>query len=862
MLRTRGSALCLGCLIFWCYTVVQAPYKHGDVILAGLFNAHKLQGTSEGQCGDIDNHGVGRAEAMIFAIEKINNDSNLLPNISLGYDIRDYCENVTKASRLTYELLKDQCGANVTQNKLKKKSIVALIGPFESRTALVIGGFLQMLNVSAISGTTVSPELSSYTYKHLYRTVPPDTFLAKAIADIIEHFNWSYVAAVGLDDSYGRNGIWSLVSEAASRKNPFCIAMTEFIRHETQFPSMVGIVNKLKRQENIKVVVLWIYGSYQSNFFTEVSRQNITGRIWLLTEVDFDSNPTVGKFISPGFSTLHGSLGFHPHNFNDAGFQKYLKDLLIHDRSKENKQNLSEWWNEIEKLKCNCLARTTKVDSKIRQNERCSQAIVDEIYNPYIPYTIDAVYSVAHALDILRQETNLTSNWDKAHNMNLGDVQRLLRRVDFTGLTGKIKFDELGDRDSSFYDIVNLQEVRQGDVNGITQVHVGEWQERGEHAKKLRFHENIRWNSPDGKLPKSECLDQCSPGTRKSITSPCCWQCVPCPSGSINSIAGSDSCNECDRQQQPNKAQTECIDLPSANFRYSSGGGVVILVFVTCGIVVTLFSFYVLCRSWNTPIVKASNRELSLFLLIAIILMLSMAFINLFEHTDIFCKIIYPWRYITYNLCLSFILVKVLLISSAFQVPIVRSFTVSSLSSRMQGVIVITLHALPLLLLLPWLILDPPFKIKLILREEYTFVECKAYNILIGKYFFLAICSFIFLHMSLCAFFSFKVRKIPENFSEAKRIAFSMYIFLISLLAYHPVEFYMDGWYVTVVDCVTTLLSAYGFLCCIFLPKIYIILFRPELNTSASVRQEVTQFSFGSSSVHLNSAFGDSLQQS
>ena len=116
--------------------------------------------------------------------------------------------------------------------------------------------------------------------------------------------------------------------------------------------------------------------------------------------------------------------------------------------------------------------------------------------------------------------------------------------------------------------------------------------------------------------------------------------------------------------------------------------------------------------------------------------------------------------------------------------------------------------------------------------------------------------------MLLCAFCSFKVRNVPENLSEAKRIAFSMYMFLISLLAYYAVKFSMEGWYVTVVDCVTTLLSAYGFLFCIFLPKIYIILYKPELNTSANVRQEVTHFSLGPRFVRESPAFKSSTQQS
>ena len=114
----------------------------------------------------------------------------------------------------------------------------------------------------------------------------------------------------------------------------------------------------------------------------------------------------------------------------------------------------------------------------------------------------------------------------------------------------------------------------------------------------------------------------------------------------------------------------------------------------------------------------------------------------------------------------------------------------------------------------------------------------------------------VVLQLLLSSFCAFKIRNVPENFSEAKRIAFSTYIFLFSLLCYHPVELSLDGWYVTVVDCVTTLLSAYGFLCCLFLPKMFILFFRQEMNDANGIRKEITQFSFGR--VRPNPAFDSS----
>ena len=210
-----------------------------------------LQGTSEDTCGEITKE-VAQAQTMIFAIDMINNDPNLLPNVSLGYEICDYCESITKATQITYELFKDTCKCyqNTTQRNIAKSSIMALIGPTFSSTALVLGGILHMLNVTAISATTTSPELSSYTYKHLHR-VPSDTYLSKAIADITHHFNWTYIAAVGVDDSYGRNGIWSVIKEAENKDGSFCVALTEFIPHNTHNTKIKDIVAKLRIHENI-----------------------------------------------------------------------------------------------------------------------------------------------------------------------------------------------------------------------------------------------------------------------------------------------------------------------------------------------------------------------------------------------------------------------------------------------------------------------------------------------------------------------------------------------------------------------------------------------------------------------------------
>ena len=838
------SSLHYQLFLFFCfYVAVQAPYREGDVMLGGLFSVHKPPDNPGSQCGEINLRELSRMQAMIFAIERINNDASLLSNISLGYDVRDYCRNLSKAARLVYKLLTFDTYVNLSQNATRKKAIISLIGPSESSAALFIAGFLRMLNVSSVSGSTTSTELSSLTYDHLFRTLPSDTFLAKAMVDLVTHFNWSYVAVVGLDDSYGRNGVWAFVSESTSRKSSFCIALTEFVRHESLNLSISNTVRKLKQMDNIKVVILWLYENYQSKFLAEVKRQNLTGRVWILSDVYLTST-------LPIEGILESSLGFALHAFSDSGFKEYLNDILVKERDSRSYPEWNYSRSEIRKF----------FNSKKcvhRQIEQCSN---DLIYNAYVPYFIDAVYAVAHALDILYRNfsCNETKDRRKLQIVHSSDVQKILGRVSFDGLTGKIEFDRFGDRGSAYYDIFSFEKVPNGDVESVKMVRIGEWNNSKRNETPLIFHEALHWTTTSGRPPKSECSEQCPPGTRKSFTSPCCWQCLPCLGGTISPSAGSESCSECPIGTMSNQAKTECVALPSANISYGSASGILILTFATIGVVVALLCLAALYKFWNSPIVKASNQELNLVLLLATLSLLSLAFIDVFISANVICKIIYPLRYLTYNFCLSILLVKVLLISSAFQVPIFTSLEFTSLTNKAQvGIVIASLTPL-LSVLLPWMLLDPPFKKEYIHPKLYIFNECKAYSGSLGKSLFLATCFYIFFQMLLSSFCAFKIRNIPENFSEAKRIAFSTYIFLFSLLCYHPVELSLDGWYVTVVDCVTTLLSAYGFLCCLFLPKMYILFFRQEMNDANGIRQEVTQFSFSSGCVRVNPAFDSS----
>ena len=147
--------------------------------------------------------------------------------------------------------------------------------------------------------------------------------------------------------------------------------------------------------------------------------------------------------------------------------------------------------------------------------------------------------------------------------------------------------------------------------------------------------------------------------------------------------------------------------------------------------------------------------------------------------------------------------------------------------------------------LLPlWIVLDPPRRKKIIRSDEYIFIVCNSFETNIGLALFITVCSYTLIVALFCTYYAFKARGIPENFNETKYIGFSMYILLLSSIAYYPVAFAFDSWYVTLVSCSTALITSFGLLGCMFGPKLFILLFRPQQNSMQSVRSQVMNFSF------------------
>ena len=522
--------------------------KDGDVIFGGIVPMRYPD--VQNSCGKLSSVSLGYAEAMTFAIQKINSDPNLLPNVRLGYDIRDYCTNPVLATKITYKFVRGadaecQHAKNTTKYHVSKP-ITALSGPINSHSSLLLTSLLGVHHIPLISSIATSVELSRPLYDNFYRTIPTDKWQTRAMADIVEYFNWTYVGVVAIDDSYGRNALWALEKESALRKK-FCLAFTEIIPSLDYHSKLQQIVTKIKESKNVKVVLVWLHEDLGRRFFQEVTEQEMTGYTWIFSET-----LTTGEDIFQGFSVVDGSLGIKLHEHRETGFDEHLRGLNTRNL---RGQGQLPWWDEFWLQEFNCSIKDDPLQKATCPFNLTSTKVISKLTHSYIPYCMDAVYVVAHALDKLYrcQGEQCPETWP---TVRAQDLHPYLRETNFEGFTGNVRFDQFGDPVSASYDIVNLRKETENQ-NDISFVWVGDWKKTREPSLSLG-NIKVKWNphaDMQSSFPRSICAEECPPGTRKSVTTPhCCWDCVRCPDGTVSSQAGSTNCI---LNVERNKSQTQ-----------------------------------------------------------------------------------------------------------------------------------------------------------------------------------------------------------------------------------------------------------------------------------------------------------------
>ncbi|XP_029964414.1 extracellular calcium-sensing receptor-like [Salarias fasciatus] len=815
--------------------------KEGDINIGGIFSFHQnpvtVNPTREFNPGTIRCEGLDPGElqyayTMMFAIEEINNSSQLLPGVTLGYWIFDSCPSIPLSIRASLNLMNRYDNGTPSCNKLS--NVHAVIGETTSTSTIGIARTMGPFHIPVISHSATCACLSNRRdYPSFFRTIPSDLYQSKALAKLVKHFGWTWVGAIRTNSDYGNGGMATFLEAAESEG--VCVEYSVAIYRTDPRKWFLEVVDIIKKSTS-KVIVAFADGTDLDILLKELHAQNVTGLQWVGSEGWI----TYRYIASPvNYAVVQGAVGFAALNAHIPGLQEFLAGSR--PSSSQGNQGLVELWEML----FNCIltpARQTHAqdapaaacsgkESLRNMNTRFTDvsdaSLLNNVYK--------ATYAVAYALHLLFNCKDGEGPFENSmcadkENVQPWQVLHYLTQVNFTTKIGEnVFFDDLGDPVAR-YALVNWQMDETGYILFET---IGNYDASRPEGQQFEMKAGVTavWAGESLKVPRSVCSESCLPGTRRAFVKGkpiCCFDCITCADGKFSNSTNAVKCEKCPDEYKSNEERNSC-DMKSIEYlTFTELMGILLVTFSVIGGCLAIAIALIFFCYRQTPIVRANNSELSFLLLFSLTLcfLCSLTFIG--KPSEWSCMLRHTAFGITFVLCISCVLGKTIVVLMAFRATLPGSTVMKWFGPAQQRLSVMGFTVIQVLICILWLTINPPFPYKNMRHyKERIILEC-ALGSPIG---FWAVLGYIGLLAMLCFVLAFLARKLPDNFNEAKFITFSMLIFCAVWITFIPAYVSSPGKFTVAVEIFAILASSYGMLFCIFLPKCYIILLKPEHNT-------------------------------
>ncbi|XP_017066174.1 metabotropic glutamate receptor 2 isoform X1 [Drosophila eugracilis] len=811
------------------------PVKHaavleGDVILGGLMMVHSREDSIT--CGPImPQGGIQALEAMLYTLDQVNKHQ-LLPNVTLGAHLLDDCDKDTYGLEMAVDFIKGSISniddAEYHCNKTQVRKVISgVVGAASSVTSIQVANLLRLFRIPQVSYFSTSPELSNkQRFEYFSRTIPSDHYQVKAMVEIVKRMGWSYVSIIYEESNYGIKAFEEL-EELLARHN-ICIAIKEKLVKDSGVAEDIAydnIVQKLLTKPRARGAI--IFGSDQEvrQVMRAVRRANATGSFSWIGSDGWSARNLVSDDYEP---EVEGTLSVQPQANPVRGFEEYFLSLTV-----ENNQR-NPWFVEFweDHFQCRYPGSTStpynNYTKQCTKKERLSRQNTD--FEDQLQFVSDAVMAFAYALrDMHRDLCGGGPSLCEAMKPTKGaDLLKYLRKVEFEGLSGdEFRFDGNGDGPAR-YNIIHFKQSQAGQYHWVK---VGEYTE-GE--LRLNMSE-VKFKRLSPKPPESVCSLPCLVGQAKKYVEgeSCCWHCFNCTTYQIRHPDDETHCKLCKLGTLPDAHKQYCRPIPEIYLRPESAWAIGAMAFSATGILVTLFVMGVFVRHNDTPIVRASGRELSYILLAGIFMCYGVTFALVLKPTNIVCAIQRFGVGFCFTVVYAALLTKTNRIARIFKAGKQSAKRPSFISPKSQLVICACLVSVQILINGVWMVIAPSHAMHHYPTREDNLLVCDSY---IDASYMIAF-SYPIVLIVICTVYAVLTRKIPEAFNESKHIGFTMYTTCVIWLAFVPLYFGTANHVplrITSMS-VTISLSASVTIACLFSPKLYIILIRPERNVRQSM---------------------------
>ncbi|KAH0626604.1 hypothetical protein JD844_001684 [Phrynosoma platyrhinos] len=518
--------------------------------------------------------------ALVYAIKEINENSAILPNITLGLSIFDNYYSMQMTYEATLRLLSTQNRFVPNYKCDNLNHLMAVIGGLVSETSYYMATVLNIYKIPQMTYGSLALGLSGKILApSLYQMVPNEVHQYTGIVQLLLHFRWRWVGLFAVDDDNGERFLQALVPMLSA--NHICF---DFMERTPKWTNVAGMLDLfLENLENFpslmksKANVFIVHGvppsllnlSWYLHIAAEIPQ---LGKVWITTEQwEFGLNAYQKDWDMQPF---HGAISFTVHRKEPPGLGQFLRNVNPFGGREDG--FIQDFWENA----FSCSLKNSSVAESEELKESCTgeekletlpetffeMSLTGHSYNVY-----NAAHAIAHAIHhfyefrskhLKRVVEKTLEFWNLqswkvmssikhnslyrscsqylSHSLISINLHVFLKSISFNNSAGEtVHFDENGELVTGF-DVTNWIMFPN---QSFVRVKVGTLNPQAPHGKELALQpQSIVWHRGFKQVPPiSLCNDHCQPGyhkKKKEGEPSCCYICITCPEGKISAQKG------------------------------------------------------------------------------------------------------------------------------------------------------------------------------------------------------------------------------------------------------------------------------------------------------------------------------------
>uniref|UniRef100_A0A670ZAX9 G-protein coupled receptors family 3 profile domain-containing protein n=1 Tax=Pseudonaja textilis TaxID=8673 RepID=A0A670ZAX9_PSETE len=737
-------------------------------------------------------------ERFIFTIQEINKTIQLLCNLTLGYNIHDNYLNTLGTSEVLLDMLSTG-KANVPNYSCgRRDNILALFDAADreiSNQMSTLVDTYKVPQVCVIASETLSDK-SKFPFFH--QMLPKEGFHYSAIVQVLLHFRWTLIGLLAPDTEEGENFL-RIFPPLLVRKG-ICVVISQ------QF-SMTGDLVPFKDSsfshwKQVNVFVHFTEHIIVSSTFHifQITLATLSGpireKIWITT--------TLGNYII-------SHLGYHKYIHSIWSFE-FMQNIRPTYGGFEAFSFIDSQY-ENKSFQCSFSTHVYAVKGQKRCTQKTAVETEDEL-NGILVENSDSGYIIFMTLAHVLKAAYSSRSWRRGK-----EVQETLE-VPRLKPWQEMCLERLIDSLSTCNNV--------GSAN-CTRNHPGSRTfSNFIKYKNIAFFKKMIFFLPSLCRYFKQCF------LENAISSNCGHKKVFHEATEyLKNIAffvytDTEKCTKCPDEKYPNEGRIQCIPKVISFLSYGEHLGIILVSFALFLFLATGLVLIIFIKHLETPIVKANNRDLSYILLVSLLLCFLSSFLFIGQPRKATCLLRQTVFSIIFSVAISSLLAKTITVVLAFLATKPGNRVKRWLGKSLANSIILSSSSVQIMICSIWLGISPPFcDSDFHSQPGEIILQCNEGSV----FMFYITLSYMGFLAAICFTMAFLARNLPGTFNEAKLITFSMLVFCNVWVSFLPTYLNTKGKYMVAVQVFSILASSAGLLVCIFCPKCYIIILRPDLNT-------------------------------